>query len=292
MRKKTPFLILGVLLLLSLGCTITLPSIPLPEVPTLKTGPMQEYREEIPLETATETTVNIRIGVGELTLEPGDPETLFSGLFRTNVSAWVPTIVRETGRLTVEQPSVRGVPQPGAENEWEIRLAPRVPLRLRVTLGAARGRLDLTGLALTDLSIETGASDLTVRTTGPNPATLERFLLRAGAANAEITGIGYLRPRRVSVEGGVGNLTLDFAGPWTESADIDIKAGVGSITLRFPQDVGARVLVEGNLGNIQADPEWRLSGSTYVNKAYGTSPTTLNVTLLSGIGNVRIETSQ
>lgn len=289
--KKAHILALGILLLISLGCTITLPNIPLPEVPTLETGPMREYREEIPLETAAETTVNISLGIGELTLEAGDPETLLSGVFRTNVPAWAPQVTWEERTLTIEQPSTRGVPKPGAENQWDIRLAPRVPMRLKMSLGAARSRVDLTGLALTDLSIETGASDMTLRVSGPNSARLERFLLRAGAANVEVTGIGYLRPRQVTVEGGVGNLTLDFTGPWSESANVDIKAGVGSITLRFPQDVGVRVLVEGNLGNIQADSGWRLSDSAYINGAYGTAPITLNVTLLSGIGNIRIETS-
>ncbi len=288
MRRWVPL----ILLLFSLGCTVTLPAVPLPEVPTLETGPMQEYREEVPLEGVQEARVEITCGVGELSLAAGDPETLFSGVFRTNVAAWAPEVTWKEGTLTVKQPETRGIPQPGAENEWDLMLAPRVPLRLKLTLGAARGHIDLTGLALRDLSLETGASDLRLQMTTPNSVVAERFLLRAGAANIEVSGIGNIRPQRVSVEGGVGNLTLDFTGAWAESASVDIKAGVGSITLRFPQNVGVRVAVEGNLGDIRADEGWRLSESAYVNDAYEQAPITLEVTLLSGIGNVRLETAR
>ncbi len=277
------------LVLSSLACTITIPGISLPTMPTLEVGPMQEYREEVPLEGATAAQVEITLGMGELTLKAGEPDVLFSGLFRTNVSAWKPEVTWKDGVLKVAQPDTRGMPGPGAENEWDLALAPRVPMSLKLQVGAAKGRLDLGSLALTDFSLETGASDMVVRWDAPNSVPMDRFLLRAGAANVEVRGIGYARPREVQVEGGVGNLTLDFTGPWADSARVKVTAGVGSVTLRFPRDVGVRVAVEGGLSNVATTGDWHLSGGAYLNEAYGQAGATLEVTITAGVGGVTLE---
>ncbi len=277
------------LVLSSLACNITVPSISLPGVPTLEVGPMQEYREEIPLEGTTAARVEITLGIGELTLRTGEPDLLFSGQFRTNVPAWKPEVTWKDGVLKVAQPDTRGMPGAGAENEWDLALAPRVSMSLKVEVGAAKGRLDLGGLTLTDFSLDTGASDMVVRWDAPITPPMDWLRIRAGAANVEVQGIGYARPREVQVEGGVGNLTLDFTGPWAESARVKVTAGVGSLTLRFPRDVGVRVAVEGGLSNVTTAGNWRLSGGAYANEAYGQAGVTLEVTLTTGVGGVTLE---
>lgn len=289
MRKTVSIWPVLFLVLSSLACTITVPGISLPEVPTLEVGPMQEYREEIPLGSTTAAQVEITLGMGELTLTAGEPDLLFSGLFRTNVSAWKPEVTWKDGVLRVAQPDIRGVPAAGAENDWDLALAPRIPMSLKLRVGAAKGRLSLGGLALTDFSLETGASDLVVRWDVPNAVPMDRLLLRAGAANGEVRGIGYARPRDVQVEGGVGNLTLDFTGPWADSARVKVTAGVGALTLRFPKDVGVRVVVEGGMSNVTTTGDWRLSEGAYLNEAYGRAGATLEVTLIAGVGGVTLE---
>jgi hypothetical protein len=289
MRKTVLVWPILLVVLSSLACTITVPGVPVPAIPTLEVGPMQEYREEIPLEGTTTAQVEVTLGTGELTLAAGEPDLLFSGLFRTNVPAWKPEVTWKDGVLRVAQPDTRGMPGPGAENEWDLYLAPRVPMSLKLQVGAAKGHLDLGGLALTDFSLETGASDMVVRWETPNAVPMDRLLLRAGAANVEVRGIGYARPRDVQVEGGVGNLILDFTGPWTDSARVKLTAGVGAITLRFPRNVGVRVAVEGGLSNIQTRGDWHLSEGAYLNGAYGGAGATLQVTLTAGVGSVTLE---
>lgn len=277
------------LVLSSLACTITVPGISLPSVPTLEVGPMQEYREEIPLGGTTAAQVEITLGMGELTLAAGEPDLLFSGLFRTNVSTWKPKVTWNDGVLKIAQPDIRGIPGAGAENEWDLTLSPRIPMSLKLKVGAAKGQLDLGGLALTEFSLETGASDMLVYWDTPNAVPMDRLRLRAGAANMEMRGIGYARPRDVQVEGGVGNLILDFTGPWADSARVKVTAGLGSLTLRFPRDVGVRIEVEGGLSNITTTGDWRLSEGVYLNEAYGQAGATLEVTITAGVGGVTLE---
>jgi predicted membrane protein len=118
---------------------------------------------------------------------------------------------------------------------------------------------------------------------------MDHLLLRSGAANVEISGMGYASPREVQVEGGVGNIILDFGGPWSGSSQVKVTAGVGSLTLRFPEDVGVRIVMEGGLGSVKTGPGWRLSEGAYVNNAYGQSEATIQVTLITGVGSVTVE---
>ena len=63
--------------------------------------------------------------------------------------------------------------------------------------------------------------------------------------------------------------------------------GVGSVTLRLPDDVGVRVDVEGGLSNVSASG-LRRSGDAYVNGALGESDIELRVEIKTGVGQVSL----
>ena len=234
---KHIMLILAALLLVgsSLACCV-MPEIPDIEinVPTIEVGEIQSKREEIPLSGAESATVEVLFAAGELEVEAGDSEQLFSGHFRYNVEQWEPKVTHEDGVLTIEQGGIKeewGVPTGNTRNEWELELSPEIPLQMNLNIGAGSGELDLTGLQLTDLDLKMGAGNFDVRFDKPNEVRMSNFSLDTGAAKLEVWGIGNADPERVRVQGGVGNITLDFTGDWTHSAEVQVTAGVGAVTL-------------------------------------------------------------
>lgn len=108
---KTTGIRMGALLLVCSGLTSCgLPSLPRIEVPdidiaipTLDVGPVQEKREEVPLDDDEWIEVDIVFGAGELDIEAGSSEDLFAGQFIYNVVEWEPEVVYQNGRLTVQQ---------------------------------------------------------------------------------------------------------------------------------------------------------------------------------------------
>ena len=270
---------------------VEFPDIEIPdvEIPELEVGPTEEYREQIPLDGTDEARVNVRFGAGDITLTAGDPDQLFDGTFRTNVTAWAPEVSWEAGRLRIDQGSSEGIPvSDDFENEWNLTFSPGAELEMDLEIGASDGELDFTGLALTDLSLETGASNLDVFFNEPNPADMNELKIQAGAADLLVEGIGNASPDRVRVDGGVGDLTFDFSGDWTKSTDVNIMAGASAVTLRFPRDVGVQVTVEG-LGSVDADADFSRSGDTYTNSAFGTADVEIVVDLSLGVGDVNLE---
>jgi hypothetical protein len=271
--------------------SIEIPNIEIPDIdiPELEVGQVEEYREQIPLEDTDEARVSIRFGAGDITLAAGDPDQLFEGTFRTNVAVWAPEVSWEDGRLRIEQGHSEGIPiTDDVENDWELYFSPEPALDMDLEFGASDGELDFTGLALTDLSLGTGASDLNVYFNAPNPVDMSELQIRAGAADLLVEGIGNASPDRVRVDGGVGDLTFDFMGDWTKSTDVNIRAGASAVTLRFPRNVGVKVQIEG-LGSVDADADFSRSGDTYTNSAFGEADLEIVVDLSVGVGDVNLE---
>ena len=96
-----------------------------------------------------------------------------------------------------------------------MTFSPKIDLALAVTLGAVDGDLELGGLRLTDLRLEAGASRATVRFSQPNATRCRAATLTAGAAELSVLGLGNSRCDRITFEGGMGRVTLDFGGAWT-----------------------------------------------------------------------------
>ena len=273
-------------------CNITLPQLPDVEinVPTIEVGDVQDEREAIPLSGAESATVEVVFGAGKLEIEAGTSDQLFSGRFRYNVERWAPEVTYEDDVLTIEQGGTEedwGIPTGNVRNEWELEFSPEIPLEMDLKVGAGDGELDLTGLQLAGLDLDVGAGDFEVRFDEPNEADMSHLTLDAGASRLEVTGIGHAGPEQVNVQGGIGDMTLDLTGAWPGSADVKITAGVGSVTLRLPDDVGVRVETEGGLTSVDASG-LRRTGDAYVNDAFGETDTELRVQITAGVGSIRL----
>jgi hypothetical protein len=129
----------------------------------------------------------------------------------------------------------------GEDSELQLGLSKSTPLRLTLDVGAAEGEYDLSGLALEELSLHTGATDTRVRFTEPNPRSLRTLSLQVGAASLQFEGLGNANVRHIELNLGVGSATLDFSGAWRDDVDMTVASALGKVKLRVPADVGVRV---------------------------------------------------
>ncbi len=114
--------------------------------------------------------------------------------------------------------------------------------------------------------------------------------LGAGKGDLAFGGLGL---RSLVMNMGAGDTTLDFSGTWDHDVDAQLQAGIGKVTMRFPADVGVRVEThDSGIGEFVADDGFVKKGSTFENRAYGETTTTIEVSIQRGIGEVRLETVQ
>jgi hypothetical protein len=126
--------------------------------------------------------------------------------------------------------------------DWDIHLSPNVPLAIEADLGAGNSDLDLSRLNVTALDIKAGAGNTTVS-----------LPEKSGRISATVDG------------------------------------GVGNITLEVPQGIEARINVDTGLGNVTADSRFTKQGDTYVTAGYDSASERADIDLKVGVGNVVVK---
>jgi hypothetical protein len=183
---------------------------------------------------------------------------------------------------------IRVVSQHQLRQTAEVAFSPKADLALDLALGAVDGDLELGGLRLTDLHLSTGASRTVVRFSQPNGTRCRAASLTVGAAEVSVLGLGNSRCDRITFEGGMGKVLLDFAGAWTSSSQVEVSMALGRLTLRLPRRVGVRITLDKFLASFE--PEGlQHDGTSYVTPGYETAARHLDIALRTAVGGVKID---
>ncbi len=163
-----------------------------------------------------------------------------------------------------------------------------MPISFGLDLGAARGRVDLGGLRLTDARIRTGAAEVEIEWDEPNPELLDLLEVDAGAASLKMRELGNAHFDQMNFTGGAGNFELDFSGDWQESARVSIDAAATNLRMTLPRDIGVKVDTgDQALVNVNVIG-FRRRGTAWVNDAYGEREVELIINVDVGLSNLSL----
>jgi len=273
--------IILVLAMASMACGLQMD---LPQIPTA--GPAVTEEVNVPVPSGSGTPIlSLGFGAGELYLNAGG-EGLVSGTATYNVEALKPIVSVNGSVVKITQGNTRGfnaIPQ-DFKNIWDLKLGSS-PMDLTIEAGAYKARFELGGLALTNLTVKDGASDVRLSFTSPNAADMGILRYETGASNVIVEGIGNASPASLIFKCGAGNYTLDFSGQLQRNITGHIEAGLGNVTIAIPNGVPAQVTVESGLSNISAGSGWQVNGDTYIQE--GTGPA-INLIVDIGAGNLTL----
>lgn len=209
-------------------------------------GRVETVEASAPLEGAKSALLTLKHGAGKLQVSAGaNPDELFSGSFGGGVEK---KVTRRGDRVEVE------LRLPGnawsrmrvgswQALSWSIALNPTIPLDLKLEGGASDNKLDLSGLKLANLELNTGASSTEVLL--PPPVGTTHVKLNAGAASVKVR-LPPNTPARIHGKMGLGSLKVDMVrypnrGTAYESDDfatasdrveIEVEGGVGSVEIQ------------------------------------------------------------
>ena len=173
----------------------------------------------------------------------------------------------------------------------KLALSPMIPVELNVEMGAAEAHLDLGGLRLSGLTLQTGASDTEIRFSQRNPEVADSCIFKAGAASVEIRQLGNSNCRRISVSGGVGAIDLDFSGDWNHDASADINVGLGGIDLRVPAELGVRIEKNTFLMAFDAPGFEKQARGVYLSRNWDTADRKLTINISGALGGITVARS-
>jgi hypothetical protein len=195
-------------------------------------------------------TVRVHYAAGRVDISPTSAPVLYSMTLRYDEATVTPLHRYDAGgrvlTLGAESQSkhfTRGMDDQG-KGEMRLALSRVVPMDLQLELGATKAMLDLGGLQLTGLRLESGASETVLDFSSPNQLKMGTLDVDVGAASFEARNLGNANASNVRVHGGVGSVELDFGGEWSQDMNVDVNLALGKLTLHLPRDVGVRMEVQ------------------------------------------------
>jgi hypothetical protein len=236
----------------------------------------------------------IEFAGGTLHVAAGAPGSLYAMKVAYDADRFEPVSEWDAGRgavrlgLASRKTGTMGVNTVTAKQDATIAFSPQADLALSFSLGAAQSVVDFGGLRLASLTLETGASQTEVRFSRPNAMRCTLAAFRAGAAELTVRSLGNSRCDKVTFEGGVGSVLLDYAGSWTGDATLDAKLAVGGMTLRIPRSVGVTLSTNQFLASFQPQGFTR-QGNTYTSTNSAAAKRHLDVALNTSLGGVTVE---
>jgi hypothetical protein len=277
-RKLIPLLV--VLAVLTTACGFRV------DIPIKTPGPEITDDISIPTPANGEARLKISFGAGDLSIAAGSNQ-LVSGTATYNIDDLKPEVITTGSIIELRQGSysLDGLPAVNhIVNKWDLKLG-NIPMDLEIDAGAYHAEYDFGGLALTNLTVKDGASDVELAFSSPNQAEMSLLRYETGASNVTLNGLANANFASMEFDCGAGNYTLDFSGQLKRDATISIEAGLGNLTLVIPEGISAIVNVESGLSNVSIPSGWEKEGNRYTQS--GSGPT-LTFIIEIGAGNLTI----
>ena len=236
-----------------------------------------------------EVSVQVTYGAGTFKVRSTEGGLLYRMNLRYDEEAFEPLAEFRGSRIRL---GVEGVGRSrsfckGDCGEMDLRLGRGLPMDLDLEFGAVRADLDLGGLHLTGLELSTGASESTVDVSEPNVGSMEDASFQVGAADFTARHLGNLDARRIRVDAGIGDVNLWFNGSWRRDTEVDVKMGLGSLDLHFPEGLGVRLSKDSFL--VSLDSEGLVKrGDAYYSPDWDRAERKVTIDLEAAFGSVTV----
>jgi hypothetical protein len=263
-----------------LGCSFSV------NIPTVDTSTTKVFEIAEPAPTGVNmASVEIEMGAGTLTIGPNSSQ-LVEGTVTYNVADWKPSVSKIANGVLISQVHNTnvGIPDNDVKNDWDLKLG-QTPMDLKISAGAYDGTIDLSGLSLTNLEVNDGASKAVIRFDSVNPVEMQRLVYKTGASQVEIFGLANANVSNVSFDSGAGSYTLDFSGNLQRDMDVHIASGMSDTKIIVPSGVHVVVELTGGMSNVDPSGTWTINGSTY---SYGSGSPTIRISVEMAVGNLSL----
>lgn len=243
------------------------------------------------LHDTTPVLVRLEYEIGNVAVRPAPGGVMYGVHLRYDAERAKPlyefTPATRTLRFGVER-RAGGTSRDGDAGELRVELTRNAPIDLSLRLGAGQADLDLSGLRIDHLKVESGASEASVRFDSPNSERMRSLTFAVGAATLRATRLANANAEQMRVQAGVGTVDLDFGGQWTHDIELTLELTMGTATLRVPRDVGVEVATTRRLADFDL-PGLVKRGDRWVTPNWDTARHHLRVRGKVSVGSLKVE---
>jgi hypothetical protein len=234
--------------------------------------------------------VNVRYAAGRFSIGPAAPGVLYHMQIEYDQGVFEALVEYRGSSLRIGTRGVGRHVRLGRDHEvgeMQLALSRDVAMDLKLEFGAVRADIDLGGILMTRLEIETGASQTLIDISEPNRESMTQASMEVGAADFTVRNIGNLNTPVIEVDAGVGDIELGFGGDWKQNARISVDMGLGSLVLRFPRGLGVELLKDTFLTSLDSEGLVK-RGDGYYSLDYEEADYRVTVDVDAAFGSIRV----
>lgn len=188
---------------------------------------------------------------------------------------------------------VFGGEKPAQEKFWKMYLTDTKPYALELNYGMGNANVDLSGLAVKTLRINTGSADVNIgyHTGLENLVEMDTFFVKVDLGSLSAKNLSLAKPKYVVANVGFGNVMLDLSTTPTVANHIKGSVGAGNMVVLLPTDQAVPILVkikDSWLCSVRMPDALKKTGeNTFANAAYSKdSKNALTFDLDVSLGNI------
>jgi hypothetical protein len=124
------------------------------------------------------------------------------------------------------------------EKFWKMYLSDAKPYLLDLNYGVGNANIDLSGLAVQNLKINTGSADVNIgyHSGLENLVEMDTFFVRVDLGSVSAKNLSLARTKYVMANVGFGNLMLDLSTTPVVSNHVVGSVGAGNLIILLPSD--------------------------------------------------------
>jgi len=165
-------------------------------------------------------------------------------------------------------------------------------ITIELTSEIKAGKIDfhIGGLSLKNFDLRTTAGEVEVDFDKANRIVMEFLEINVKIGSAKLQHLGNARFEDGRINGGIGELEIDFRGKGSNSAHADIDLDMGTTKVILPQDMGIKLrsTTFGFLTNRNISHRFEKRGRYYFSRNYDKQTRTLSLVIHSGIGELDV----
>lgn len=175
--------------------------------------------------------------------------------------------------------------------EIEIELPTECELQIDFKIKAGEINMELGGLRIIDFALETLAGEVNLDFDEPNQIEMASMTLNTKVGESKFRRLGNARFRDADVNGGIGELTIDFSGEMPKDAVARVDLDIGETVIVLPRDAGTKLSITKFLflSHVELPFDLHKDGRYYYSNNYERADRTFQLRLSSGVGECRVE---
>jgi hypothetical protein len=160
-----------------------------------------------------------------------------------------------------------------ASHKTEFLADPSMSTDLFVDLGVGASTLDLSGLSLNNVSVNSAFSNIVIHYTQPNLVPMKKMDIHAASADISLKNIEHARAQLISIQNDMGQTELIIGDGDTPESTIYLQSGVGSCKLLIDKNQPIKLtLKSGFFSTVKVDGSFeKVQKNIYTNDAFKAS---------------------